>query len=303
MKFFIQLFQNDRSWTTGRQWHFRIVEFVLVIQLIYYAWSWGYYIQHLSAVVLPLGLANYMDVSVFFHHNYSLILALLATATALLGFFRVYRWSYAVTILLFHLIYISRFSQGEISHGANMLGVSILSIAIATMSFANEKEVQKFTWGLIVFLVGFSYTSAAFCKLFGTGLNWANGSHLWLWMHELATDRLSENGAFSFNFLQKLLFQHHWMATTILMSGWIVEFLGFTFWINKLRPFITTLLIGMHVGIYLSMRINFVDNFAFMLIMIGYPWDHLIHHIREKYADTFKGLKSSRILYPFGSQH
>jgi len=299
MKFFNQLFQNDETWSIDRQWYFRIVEFILMLQLIYYSWSWGYYIQHLSTVVLPLGLANYIDVSVLFHHNYSLILAILATVTALLGFFRIKPWMYAFSLLFFHLIYISRFSQGEISHGANMLGVAIMSLAVATFSFKNEGQIQKFAWGMIIFLIGFSYTSAAFCKLIGTGFNWADGQHLWLWMHELATDRLSENGSFSFNFFQEFLFRHHWLATIVLLSGWIVEFLGITLWFNKLRPYIATLLIGLHVGIYLSMRINFVDNFGVMLVMIGYPWHHLIHQIREKYSGTFRNLRFSRFFSLF----
>jgi hypothetical protein len=46
---------------------------------------------------------------------------------------------------------------------------------------------------------------------------------------------------------------------------------GFLIWWKKLRPYITLLLIGMHIGIYYSMNIWFL-SFMIELIIIGFPW-------------------------------
>ena len=54
-------------------------------------------------------------------------------------------------------------------------------------------------------------------------------------------------------------------------------------WFRKTRPYIATFLIGMHIGITLSMNIRF-DAFVIELILLGYPWAIWLNKIRPGYT-------------------
>lgn len=278
MNFFKKLFQFDRPETKGDILFYRIFEAIIIYQIIFYAWEWGLYIPQLGEVILPLGMANYIDVSFMFSGSYSLINAGLITIFALLGYFRKGRVFYFLAVLCMHLQYIARYSQGEISHGSNFTATALVTFALAALFIAGKNKRHKVAFGLFIFLIGLGYTSAGLSKLIGTGINWVDGRHLYLWIGERATDKLSQNGAFELNFFQEILLDHLWLATTILTIGVLSELFGFLLWFRKTRWIQATILICMHFGIYLSMSINFRAYFVILLI-VGYPWGQFFDYL------------------------
>lgn len=272
-----ELFDPGREVTAGEILHFKLFELFIVVYVILYSWSWGLYTQRFNEeVVLPLGLANYIDISLFFDHNLAIIIAAVISLMVLAAFFRVgNRWFYLIVLMLFHLQYVIRYSQGEIPHSQNLVGLGVLILAVGSFFYPGGKFFPRFVFGGVIFFIGLGYTSAFFSKLIGTGFHWFYGEHLWLWISEKSIDILSRDGLYEVNFLQQIALDHVWAASVILLIGWFTEFIGFTLWFKKWRPYTTTLLIGMHFGITLTMNIRF-DAFVMQLIIVGYPWYKLI---------------------------
>ncbi|MFU8812242.1 MAG: hypothetical protein ACNA78_04690 [Balneolaceae bacterium] len=285
------LYRPDHNETTGEVIFYRIFEFFIGYFVIWHAWVWGVYIPNLGEVMLPLGIANYIDISFMFNHWMGIGNAVLMTAAVLVGFFGRGKYAYTIAIILFHFHYAARFSQGEISHGSNMVGAALFSFAMAHLFFDEADKRRKFTLGTLIFFIGLGYVTAAFSKMIGTGLTWVDGRHMWLWLGERSTDVLSQHGEFQFNILQEYMLQFRWLATIILTYGLIVEFLGWMFWYNKLRPYAATLLISMHIGILITMNINF-PKYVYIMVLLGYKWHFIIDYFLEKY----KGSRLTRFL-------
>lgn len=279
MKFFENLFQFDAPDSFGTKFQLRVFEFFTVIYTLLYTWEWAFYIPRLSNVVLPLGLANYIDISIFFSNSISIYNAILITLFSVIPLLlKRGRWMYALAFLLFHLQHVARFSQGEIPHSANLVGFSLMGLGLAALFFKGMKKELSFAFGFALFFMGLGYTSAAISKLIATGVTWVDGYHLWLWMGEKSIDILSLQGEFQYNWLQELAFQSRFLATLILAFGLITELLGFTVWFKKFRPYIIILLVGMHVGIDLTMNI-FFKTFTLQLIIMGFFWNRYINKI------------------------
>lgn len=272
-----QLFEPNRDVTPGELLFFKLFELFIAVYTIKYAWEWGIYSQlRNSEVVLSLGAANYLDVSFFFDHQFALVVAGLMTIGTLLAYVRKGpKWTYLVVMLLLHLQYVTRFSQGEIPHSSNLIGMAVFCFAIGAIFFPGKNKMPRFVLGSIIFFTGLGYTSAFVAKMIGTGINWFDGRHLWLWIGEKSIDILSRNGEWSPNLVQQIALSSTTMASITLLFGWFTEMIGITMWWKKLRPYTTTLIIGMHVGITLSMNIRF-DAFVMQLILIGFPWYILI---------------------------
>ncbi|MFO7799680.1 hypothetical protein [Rhodohalobacter sp.] len=278
-----QLFEPNRNQSPGELIFFKIFELFILFYTIKYAWEWGIYTQlRNNEVVLPLGIANYIDISILFQWNLALINAATITLLSSIAFARMgYKWFYMVVMILLHIQYVARFSQGEIPHSMNLIGMSVLCFAVGAIWFPGKKQMPRFVLGSIIFFIGLGYTSAFIAKLIGTGIYWFDGRHLWLWISEKSVDVYSTFGYYEPNFLQELALNYLPVASLILLIGWLTELIGFTMWWKKLRPFTTTLLIGMHFGITLTMNIRF-DSFVMQLILIGFPWYLLI----DKYVKT-----------------
>lgn len=272
-----ELFDPGRDVTAGEMLHFKLFELFIVVYVILYSWSWGLYTQRFNEeVVLPLGLANYIDISLFFDHNLAIIIAAVISVMVLAAFFRIgNRWFYLIVLMLFHLQYVIRYSQGEIPHSQNLVGLGVLILAVGSVFYPGGKFFPRFVFGGVIFFIGLGYTSAFFSKLIGTGFHWFYGEHLWLWISEKSIDILSRDGLYEVNFLQQIALDHVWAASVILLIGWFTELIGFTLWFKKWRTYTTTLLIAMHFGITLTMNIRF-DAFVMQLIIVGYPWYKLI---------------------------
>ena len=135
-----ELFASDSPETRGERLFVRLVEGFLLAYTLHFCWDWGFYIQrNITEVILPLGIAQYIDVSFLFDHYLAVGNAALVTALGLMGFFRLWRPSYAAALALFHLQYTARYSLGEISHGSNLVGMGILGLALA-------QGAQTFEW-------------------------------------------------------------------------------------------------------------------------------------------------------------
>ncbi len=279
--FYTHLFQFDREETRGDYLLVKIVELVMLYQVFMYAWSWAAYMPLLSEVILPLGVANYLDVTFMFQPAFAYANAVLITVFMLIGFFNKWRFSYMVALLFFHLHYVSRYSQGEISHGSNLTAMVLLSFALAAIFFQDKSVRRKVTFGFILFFAGLGYVSAGMSKLIGGGIFWSDGAHMYLWMGERSIDRLSQDGFFEFNLLQELMFEHYWLSTLILTFGLLVELSGFLLWFKKARWIQATLLISMHIGILLTMNIYF-GPYIYILLIIGYPWNDWVDRWLEK---------------------
>ncbi len=278
------LFRPDEPETTGQIVFYRMFEFFIVYFVIWFAWYWGVYIPNLGEVLLPLGIANYIDISFMFNSVMGIGNAILITLFVVAGFFRSSKYAYLIAMILFHFHYAARFSQGEISHGSNMVGAALFSLAIAHLAFTKTEYIRKFSLGVLIFFIGLGYVTAAFSKLIGTGPLWVDGSHLWLWIGERSTDMFSQHGHFDLNILQDYILEYHWLATIILTFGFFVELFGWLFWYQKTRPWAATLLISMHIGILLTMNINF-PKYVYIMIILGYNWHVFIDYLLENYKE------------------
>jgi len=284
-----QLFDPGRDQSPGEVVFFKLFELFVVFYTIKFAWEWGIYTDLRNIeVVLPLGLAKYIDVSIFFENQLAIINAAFITLLSIMSYLRFgFRWQYMVVMVLFHVQYVARFSQGEIPHSQNLIGMAVLCFAIGAIFFPDKKKMPRFVMGSIVFFIGLGYTSAFFAKLIGTGLSWNDGRHLWLWIGEKSIDILSREGEYAPNFLQLMALKSTFVASVILLIGWLTELIGFTLWFKKIRPFTTLLLIGMHMGITMTMNIRF-DAFVMQLILVGFPWYILLDRYIKSTPDLLK---------------
>ncbi|MEZ4700465.1 MAG: hypothetical protein R2834_09050 [Rhodothermales bacterium] len=270
--FTAKLFALDRELTPGEILYHRAFEAFIVYWVVYFAWTWGFYIGRIGEVVLPLGIASHIDISFMFNRTAPLVVAGLMTAAMLMGFLGKWKYGYAAGLLLMHLQYTARYCLGEISHGSNIIGFCLLALALGALAYQSRVHALRFALGFSFFFVGLGYSSAALCKLIATGPSWVDGSHLWMWIAERTVDTFSMTGVVEYNALQELALSYKPVATLILTFGLLTEAFGFLMWFPKTRPYIAILLIGMHIGILLSMKINFPAN-TYTLLLLGFPWD------------------------------
>lgn len=279
------LFDFDRTETSGEVVFGRLFELFVAYFTVRLAWEWGQYITRISDVVLPLGIANYIDVSFMFGNALPLVNAVLITALAVIGFVRLTRYAYLAAFLLLHLQFATRFSLGEIPHSSNVLGMTLLGLALAVVLFDAERLRRRFTLGFTYFFVGLGYTSAAFCKLIGTGLTWPDGRHLWMWIYEKDVDAFAKTGLLEHNGLQALALSDHTVATVMLAGSLLAELLAISMWWKRFRAPMVLAVIGLHVGIYFVMGIMFKITLL-ELILLALPWAVWIDRLLPDRAAT-----------------
>ncbi len=281
-----ELFDFEREETQGELVFFKLFELFIIGSTIHMAWDWGFYILRISDLVLPLGIANYVDVSVFFGNGSSLVIAGLISIFCLLGFFRINKYSYLVAFLLLHLQFATRYTLGEIPHSSNVVGMTLLGFATAMVVFSDSRVRRRFTMGYTYFFVGLGYTMAAICKLIGTGIFWSDGRHLWIWIHEKAVDAMGYTGLLDYNFLQEFALSSFSFATLILTFGLLSEFFAWVMWWRKPRMLVVLAVLALHMGIYLVMNIMFWHTF-FELILLAFPF--------AKWIDMFLANRTNKV--------
>jgi len=288
------LFEPEAPDSPGTKIFYGLFELFTALYTIIYAWSWGTYILRISDVVLPLGLAQYINVEIFFGSSLPLIVAGVITLSVLGAYFvRKARWLYAVAFLLLHIQYVTRFSLGEIPHSSNLVGFCLLGLALGGVFLKDRQRSLQFAMGFAIFFLGLGYTTAAASKLVATGITWADGNHLWLWIGEKGTDVLSSQGAFRYNWVQEIVLQSRFAATLFLAAGLLTESLAFLMWWKRFRPYLFAGVLLLHAGIYFTMNILFL-SYTIGLILIGFPWNRWINRWIERYdidlaSDRFPG--------------
>lgn len=290
------LFEFEAPDSFGTKLQLRAFELFTVVYTLIYSWEWALYVPRLSDVVLPLGLANYINVEIFFGDLATVNAVAITLFTVIPLLTKRLRWLYTLGFLLFHVQYVVRFSQGEIPHSANLVGFSLMGLGLGGLFIKDMKKALPFAFGFTVFFAGLGYTSAAISKLVATGPAWVDGSHLWLWIGEKSIDILSMTGSFQLNWLQELALSSWFLATLILLFGLLAELSGFLLWWKRFRAYVVTALIAMHIGIDLAMNI-FFKTFTIELIIIGYPWNKYFNYLVEKIKFRTPDLVSRLILY------
>lgn len=271
-----ELFEESTPESMGDRIYFRAVELFIVLYAAWYCWDWGVYIQqNITEVLLPLGLAQYIDISFLFEPYAALVNAGLVGVMGALGYVRLWRPAYGVALLAFHLQYVARYSLGEISHGSNLIGMGVMGLALAVLAFRNESIRRRFTFGFLYFFIGLGYTSAAVCKMVGTGITWPDGHHLLLWIAERKVDTLSKFGSFEPTVLQELVLQDYRFGTLFLVFGLAAEACSFLMWWKKPRYVIVMMVLAMHIGIFYTMNIFFHAS-TYFLILLALPWNAFI---------------------------
>ena len=246
-------------------------------------------------MVLPLGLARFIDISFMFGNSLPLWTAGLITGLLASAFFRVPwfgRYAYVLAFVLLLFQYAARYSLGEIPHSSNMAGMALLGLALSGLVFGFERNGRRFALGFTYFFMGLGYTLAACSKLVASGPGWVSGEHLWMWINEKSIDLMAKTGVLEFNWLQEILLEHHWMATAVLTFGLVCESLAFLVWWRRFRMPVILGIIALHIGIFYSMNILFRLS-IYELILLGLPWgswiDHLLHsQVWQRTRNSFR---------------
>jgi hypothetical protein len=270
-----ELFAFGEPDTPGRRTVRLAFEIFIVYATIRLAWTWGLYTLRISEVVLPLGVARWVDISFMFGNDLPIVNAALITILAAAGLFRYGRWSYAAAFLLLVVQYAARFSLGEIPHSANMAGMGLLGFALGVVLYPRREDASKFALGFAYFYLGLGYSLAAVSKYVARGLTWPDGHHLWMWLNEKSVDHLSKTGALQLNWLQEWALADHTVATLFLAFGLLTETFAFLLWWRRFRIPVCMAILGLHMGIYLTMNIMFILS-VYELLIIGLPWALLL---------------------------
>ncbi|ARA93925.1 hypothetical protein AWN76_012660 [Rhodothermaceae bacterium RA] len=265
------LFDYDRPETPGEVAFFRLFEGFIAVFVIEQVWRWGLYARRLDVLAVPHGLGQYVDLGWLLRHDLVLVNAAVITVLMGLGLLRRSRYAYLAAFLLMHLQYVARFSLGKVEHGANLLGMTLLGLSLGLLLFDAPRVQRRFTLGFTYFFVGLGYALAACSKLVGTGLHWADGRHLWLWIQEKGIDGWAQTGTLAYNALQELVLSAPGLATLFLALGLLAEASAPLIWWRRYRMPVLLALIGMHAGVYLIMGIQF-RLFVLELILLALPW-------------------------------
>ena len=282
-RFFRGLFDADRAETPGDRLFFRLFELFVALGGTYLACSWGLYILRISDVVLPLGIAQYIDVSFMFEHYLSIVNALLISLLLLVGFLRWWRFAYAAAFTLLHLQFAARYSLGEIPHSPNMLGMTLLGLSLAVVLYRDDDQRRRFTLGFTYFFVGLGYTLAGISKLIGTGITWPDGRHLWLWIYEKSIDKYAKFGTLELNGLQEMALDSHLIATAFLTVALLTELASFLVWWRPFRFPVMFAVLGLHIGIYFVMNLIFSLSLI-ELALLAFPWPALFNTLSARFA-------------------
>jgi hypothetical protein len=265
------LFGFEREERAGEPFRFRIIELAFAVAALGYAWKWADYMQRLEVVVRPLGLANYLDVSVLFGPS-AYIVAVFITLGLALGFLRVFRYGYALAFVGLLIQFAGRYSAGEIPHSSNLTGIGIMAFALAMAFFDREEFRRKLSLGVIYFMLGVTYVSAGISKLIATGPTWPHGAHLWTWIQSRHFHDLMSVGFDQFTPVESLVLSSLPIATLCLVIGLVTELFAWLVWLRKTRTIAMLAILGLHIGIYFTMGIFFIETTILFVIML-IPFD------------------------------
>jgi hypothetical protein len=270
-----QIFGFSIADSTGQRIFRKVFELFVVIGTCKLVWEWGMYTLRISDVILPLGLARYLDISFMHENTLPLWNAGLISILSVWGFLGKARWPYAIAFVLMLFQYAARFSLGEIPHSANLVGMGLLGYALGRLFYPEKLDGSRFAVGFSYLSVGTAYTFAAWSKLIGTGPFWFDGRHLWMWINEKAVDEISRSGFVELNFVQEIALSSQGVATMFLFFGMVTEFFAFLFCVRRLRFPVGMAILMLHIGIWLTMDIMFALS-VWELVILAPPWAFVI---------------------------
>lgn len=270
------LFPFERPLARGEQLYFRIFELAIAGFCLRLAWQWSEYVQRIHHVLKPQGVAHYMDLSWLLGSKLAYVLLVVLALCLMVAVLRRSALGYGGALLIMHVLYVARHSQGKASHIAHCIGLALLAFTLGAALFRRSRALfQHFVSGSLIFFLGLSYVLAALCKLRYSGIGWPDGSHLVLWIAERELDLRAASGGFGSNIVQQWIVEHRALGTLVLAFGLATELFAFLLWFERFRPWILTGLILMHLGIGITMNIYFTYN-VYLLIMLGYPWGSVL---------------------------
>lgn len=187
----------------------------------------------------------------------------------------------------------------QTTHVAHMTNVMLLLHAIWYHCFAREIRqaiaenrfwstplYPEWVHSLGVFYIGLFYGMSGLVKLATSGLNWANGLSLQLWV-ELWGNPHSWGTA--------LILQHRWIAAVLQWLTLIGETGGLVaIFSPAARIVIGILLIGFHFGAIAVFGWGFHSNVA-LLFLFFFPCNHWINSLGTYFEKRFNG---SEVLQP-----
>lgn len=270
--------------TPGELVEYKVLEAVIVGSVIHFAWTWAFFIQRISAVVRPLGVANWFDIRILFGPP-ALVIAVLITALSLAGFLRLFRAAHISAFALLVVQFATRYSQGEIPHSANMIGCFFLGMGLSSLLHDSPVHRQRFAMGYGFFLLGIGYTLAAVCKLVVTGITWPDGQHLWVWTQSRFIHETVRDGVPRISWLQRQLLDSWTLATSLLVVGIVTEIFAWLVWFRRIRYWVVLGVLTMHIGIYFSMGIFFYDATLLLTVLI-IPWAAMANWAIDRMKDA-----------------
>ena len=282
--FIRQLFDPEEVESAGQRFQFLLLEILVAVRAQYELWTWAEIIPNQPAITVPAAIGHYLDVSFMLRDPlYAQVNALLCGLFMLLGLTRRLRAGYALAFLSLSVQFAARYGLGKVQHGATMLGMAVLALAVAHLAFKREDLRRKAALGLLVTMISVGYIFAGTNKLRATGLRWVRGEHLWLWIRQKQIDTLSAAGHGKLNFLQSITLKSSVFATLQLCFGLLSELAAVILWWRPARRWVMLCLAGMHFGISRVMNIHFTPSIL-ILLCLALPIAEVFDWLRAKPA-------------------
>jgi hypothetical protein len=283
--FLRQLFDPDELETAGQRAQMLCFELVVLLRAQYELWTWAAIIPNQPEILAPTGLGTFIDVSFMLKEpQYAQINAIVCGALMLLGLTRTLRAGYALAFLSLSLQCAARYGMGKVQHGATMLGMAVLALAIAHLAYRREDLRRKATLGLLVAMISVGYLFAATNKLRSTGLRWVRGQNLWLWIQQKRLDGLSGGGRDELNFMQTFTLSDVRIATAQLTFGLLSELAAAIMWWRPARRWVMLSLAAMHLGISKVMNIHFMPS-VLILLVLALPIAEVVDWVLRRRAE------------------
>ncbi len=253
---------------------FRLFEFIVVFWVALYAWTWASQIAALDQSVEATGLAQHIDLSFLRSNGRSWLIAGLISVFALAGIIRILRPAYTAALFLLHVQFSARFVTPPIDHSSHVIGLCLLGLAIAAIGFKSGPNRRKFALAFAWLSMGFGYLVSAATKLLVAGPRWADGTHLWMWINERATDIAARTGEFEPNVAQQVLLDNLWLATAVLTVGLVCHASGFFLWFRQTRHIQAAALLVVHAGIVMLLGTS-PQPAMWLLALFAVPWERV----------------------------
>ena len=176
------------------------------------------------------------------------------------------RWIYIAAPALF-IAFMSTVveSQYFVRHQSHFCAMAFVLLGAARFSGTRKSDdsnqstkpvvdpLPGWCFMLMVYYIGLSYTFSGIAKLCYSGIGWANGSSLMMWVESMASGRD--------NLLFDLLTNHHWLASALQTTTLAAELFAIVILLApRLRPVFGLVFVGFHMSIEILFGYGFFAN-------------------------------------------